>query len=207
MQEVQLLEKRYLTACLWRIVCLPYFPKQIGWTRFKKYRKPNQTKEGWNCHSIFLSTNNAFCFVSRKHPCLFVFEGNIDQHRWQTPYYAERGKKVERGNGSKRGGLDGQRRHGGRCQGKKFRRETLDPRKPLEAVRGRLLWQSKLEGRLKKLRPEYPHYQKSNQARRQEKLWASQDKGKLSHSNDWCAKSGSNTTSSTETDTPLKRKT
>ena len=46
-----------------------------------------------------------------------------------------------------------------------------------------------------KLRPGYLHYQKSNQTqRRQEKLEANQDKIKLSHSNDWCAKTGSNTT-------------
>ena len=44
------------------------------------------------------------------------------------------------------------------------------------------------------------HYQKSNQTRRQEKLGASQDKSNLSHSNDWCAKTGSNTTPPKETD-------
>jgi hypothetical protein len=42
----------------------------------------------------------------------------------------------------------------------------------------------------------------------QEKLGASQDKNKLSHSNDWCAKTGSNTTPPNENctllDTPLR---
>jgi hypothetical protein len=52
----------------------------------------------------------------------------------------------------------------------------------------------KQRAKLKLLRPGYLHYQKSNQTRRQEKLGASQDKSKLSHSNDWCAKTGSNTT-------------
>ena len=43
---------------------------------------------------------------------------------------------------------------------------------------------------LRKLRPGYPHYQNSTQTRRQEKLGASQDKSKVSHCNDWCAKTG-----------------
>ena len=51
-------------------------------------------------------------------------------------------------------------------------------------------------------------YKKDNQTRRQEKLGASQDKSKLSHSNDWCAKTGSNTSPPNENgtllDTPLK---
>ena len=55
------------------------------------------------------------------------------------------------------------------------------------------MWQSETESRLKKLRPGYSHYQMSSQTQRQEKLGASQDKSKLSHSNDWCAKIGSNT--------------
>ena len=42
--------------------------------------------------------------------------------------------------------------------------------------------------------PTLPKEQKNNQTRRQEKLLgSSQDKSKLSHSNDWCAKTGSNT--------------
>ena len=63
----------------------------------------------------------------------------------------------------------------------------------------------KQRAKLKLLRPGYLHYQKSNQTRRQEKLGASQDKSKLSHGNDWCAKLGSNTSPPKETDTPLER--
>jgi hypothetical protein len=71
----------------------------------------------------------------------------------------------------------------------------------------RLDWQSKTEGQLKKPRPGYLHYQKTNQTQRQEKLGASQDKSKLSHSNDWCTRTGTNTTSPKVSDTPQERKT
>ena len=40
---------------------------------------------------------------------------------------------------------------------------------------------------------------RNNQTRRQEKLGTSQDKSKVSHNNDWCAKFGSNTTPPKET--------
>jgi hypothetical protein len=64
-------------------------------------------------------------------------------------------------------------------------------------------WSGRVKQRVKgkELRPGYLHYQKSKQTRRQEKLGASQDKSKLSHSNDWCAETGSNTTPPRETDT------
>ena len=81
----------------------------------------------------------------------------------------------------------------------------MDPKKLYKVARGRLEWQSKTEGQLKKPRPGY--YQKSNQTRRQERLGASQDKSKLRHSNDWCAETGSNTTPPNEEGTPLERKT
>ena len=77
-------------------------------------------------------------------------------------------------------------------KGKRFRRKKLDPEKPKEVGRAK-----QTEAWILTL----PKEQTSNQTRRQEKLGASQDESKLSHSNDWCTKTGPNTTPPNEDDT------